>query len=600
MQQTQQQQQRQQKDYIHFNVDTINGIPQLNQHTKEPQNEQKKEKETKQREKTKQDNETIRNKTNTETKIAKGTTEPKPQVENKINNTKTINSIETPKTKNPPINKTPPNIPKQQNVQPVIVDNVISTLSKEQLDKALHHIFKEINFKTVHLDKGGIAITPTATIDLTRHTNKLLNENNYPSNIFGEHLYIHLTDQKDLRPWLCINQIDRETPISEIATKLTENNISYEGLHRKIINKQATTLVLFKTKDQIQHNLIINKKININNKVTTIRKHINITTIRCTNCQQLGHMRRLCHNKRRCPRCASFDCPPKNCLRGTIRRYVNCDGEHSSAYKNCKYLKANIRGMFEYEKQQSNTQHISNKQNTLQEQQNTQNIQIQQLNNKQNTVTNMEQTITELKNKMKETTETNKQLLEEQKVHKKLMNTNEQIFINLNKDIIQLQNETKNIRDQTNIQMPNNNVNDYTEETNKGIQSQLNQITTENEKLKTQINENQKQITEQQNMITKLQEENKNKYISKQILQETEDITEHTNKTITQILKDITIPLIAQTIIHHQTIEKPKVLLRRIMETLSGLLDSNPHIPLNIKEINLNLTNSTDSDSQDD
>ena len=73
---------KQQEDNIHFNVHTINGIPQLNQNTNEPQttttknndentqtiknkeNEQKKENETEPRTEIQKDNETLKNKTN--------------------------------------------------------------------------------------------------------------------------------------------------------------------------------------------------------------------------------------------------------------------------------------------------------------------------------------------------------------------------------------------------------------------------------------------------------------------------------------------------------------------------------------------------------
>lgn len=141
---------------------------------------------------------------------------------------------------------------KQQTVQPTIIDNKPTTLNNDQIDTKLHQIF-------THLKQGGIVITPTATIDLPKQTNSFLNIDNYPTNIFGKHLYIHLANDKDLRPWLRLNQIDTGTTLEEIPQTLDVHNIIHEGLHRKINGKLTTTLILFKTNDQQQHNLLINK-----------------------------------------------------------------------------------------------------------------------------------------------------------------------------------------------------------------------------------------------------------------------------------------------------------------------------------------------------
>ena len=64
---------------------------------------------------------------------------------------------------------------------------------------------------------------------------------------------------------------------------------------------------------------------------------------------------------------------------------------------------------------------------------------------------------------------------------------------------------------------------------------------------------------------------------------------------MTRIIKDITIPLITSTIIDAQTIDKPKVLQRRIMENLKTLILQNNTIPFDMKVIE-----TTDNESSSD
>ena len=213
----------------------------------------------------------------------------------------------------------------------------------------------------------------------------LLTANN-PKEVFGSNLYLHIAGKEDTRPWLCINQIPVSLSTQEIEAELQKQNIETEGIHRKTNGALTSTTVLFKVKNDKIERKILHTKLNIGNTTTTIRKYLNINTLRCTNCQKLGHLNRVCKNVRRCVRCADTNCPQGACLNGTLRRCVNCSKAHSSAYKNCEALKNNNKINI-----------IINKHNTLLTQQRQHNVEIQE--HKQNTTT-LDKNYEELKAEM--------------------------------------------------------------------------------------------------------------------------------------------------------------------------------------------------------
>ena len=192
----------------------------------------------------------------------------------------------------------------------------------------------------------------------------MLQPANYPTEVFGTNLYIHLAGKADTRPWLCINQIPTSLSIQKIE-ELKNKNIGTEGIHRKTNGTLTSTLILFKVENERVEKKILHTKLTIGNTTTTIRKYLNINTIRCTNCQKLGHLNRGCKNVRRCVRCADTNCPQGACLNGTLRRCVNCGKAHSSAYKNCEAIKNNNKNNMERIKNIQTEQIILNKHNTL-------------------------------------------------------------------------------------------------------------------------------------------------------------------------------------------------------------------------------------------
>ena len=113
-------------------------------------------------------------------------------------------------------------------------------------------------------------------------TNSLLQTDKYPPHIYGHNIYIHLTkDKTDTILWLCINQVeynkdtehqtltDIKNKINSIKNKLTNSDITIEGLHRKQKGPLQTTLLLFKTMHEIDQQTLTENKITHNNKSIT-------------------------------------------------------------------------------------------------------------------------------------------------------------------------------------------------------------------------------------------------------------------------------------------------------------------------------------------
>ena len=244
-----------------------------------------------------------------------------------------------------------------------------TTLNKQQIERTLRDIFPDIILSIQHLKKGRIVITPEPTIKNDHHINKILLKTNYPKEVFGNNIYLHLAGKDDLRPWLCINKIPVNISIKDINSQLQKQNITTEGIHRKQTDNLPSTIILFKVHNENIVKKILHTKIHIGNTITNIREYINITTIRCTNCQQLGHLGRVCRNTKRCVRCADTNCPPGACINGTLRRCVNCGKAHSPAYKNCEAVKNTNKNNMDKIKNKQTEEIIQTKHKQLQSQQ---------------------------------------------------------------------------------------------------------------------------------------------------------------------------------------------------------------------------------------
>ena len=200
--------------------------------------------------------------------------------------------------------------------QQVIIDNIITSLSQQEITTKTKEIFKERIKEIRYLKKGGMIITPSDHAG----TNSLLQTYKYPPHIYGHNLYIHLTkDKTDTRPWLCINQVEYNKD-TEHQT-LTDINPPYETY----IDKSHT---------------------------------------QCTNCQRIGHTHKQCKKEHACVRC-SKTCPPNNCKSGARRKCVNCKGDHASTNKTCPVLKEHIKGLYENKKTQIYTDTLAKQQKTM-------------------------------------------------------------------------------------------------------------------------------------------------------------------------------------------------------------------------------------------
>ena len=264
-------------------------------------------------------------------------------------------------TSNITLNSTP-----TKPIIPVIIDNINSNKTNNDRINYIKDTFKDIDVEIKILNKGGIVLTPK----IQHHINSLLKLDKYNPEYFGKDLYIHLAgENKDLRPWLCINKISLNTEINTIRTQLESlntlnNNIKIEGLHRKRKGPYDTTLILFKSTDHQSEETLLNKQLNINGNICHIRKYINAGQTRCTKCQKIGHRTNNCKNNKLCVMCAGDACPVGECA-NPIRKCVNCAQNHSSAFKNCPAIKAHAKELFNIKKHKSFEQHITEKHNNI-------------------------------------------------------------------------------------------------------------------------------------------------------------------------------------------------------------------------------------------
>ena len=425
--------------------------------------------------------------------------------------------------------------PKPTRIIPIIIDNIKTKYTREQIIKELHIIFNDIKFDTNILTKGGIQIIPHHTNKNIHHvTNTLLQSKHYPPNIFGSYLYIHIEDNNDTRPWLCINKVPTDVNINDIKEKLLhEHNIQTDGMHRKSSPMYQSTLVKFKVQHETQQKTLIDQKINIFNRTLVIRKYIKVDVTRCTNCQELTHLRGACHKAFRCVRCASPHCPRGACRNGTLRRCVNCGGNHPSNFKNCTALKNIQKTKLETKKTATYAQALKKDQARIHQHQNTQQTQINELQKEKEKIIILEKEIATIK--------------EDYQKMQEHFNT----LITGNIDLINKLNSTP---PKTNTSATkNNNIN--------------------------------KDITKNKSDI---------QLIKKEVQDNSTNAINHTNYSITRLLKKVLIPLITKTVINHQSTENYNVLLRHTTTACQQLIPSD----LDIKINNINPTDSEISTSE--
>ncbi len=252
----------------------------------------------------------------------------------------------SPKPKTNPTQKSthpsaPITIKKTKAPSPIIIDNISKQFTETELASELIKHKKNIEFTSLKkLKRGGLMIFPSTHKD----ANSLLKP--WPENAFGGNIYVHLAKTADFRPWLCLNKYKTNLDIREIKNALLSKNIHVEGLHRvKKGPHHLTTLVKFKTDSEESAKNLYKNGLNIQNVKYVIRKFVNKTIFRCTNCQQIGHLRTTCKNKKRCVRCAESNCKLGDC-KNAFRKCANCGGNHSASYKNCPVIKSATKQVF--------------------------------------------------------------------------------------------------------------------------------------------------------------------------------------------------------------------------------------------------------------
>ena len=403
-----------------------------------------------------------------------------------------------------------PHSPPPKLIIPIILDNIKTKLNIVELTKELTDTFNtlNINITTKTLNRGGIVITPEHQNDI----NTLLDTKHYNTDKFGTDLYIHLAGEtENLRPWLCINKAPLNLELKDIKNKIEiSSDTNIEALHRKVKGPFNTTLILFKTKNINTDNKLLNTVIHFNDtNKGTIRKYINTGQTRCTQCQQIGHLKKTCKNPAACVLCGGNTCPSGHCKNDT-RKCVNCEQDHAASYKNCPAIKQHAKDNFKIKRQlnvESNQNNLINTQTKINLELNNQHQtnttitqQIDTLNDRLKTlVDNFNQQIKEFKTQLSTQAqiniENNTTIDNQNKYIKELqtqLGTQTQINIDLNNTTSNNTNQIKELETQQNLHIENTDINiDKIEKVINTIKSELGK----------RINENVEQINLQDDNV---------------------------------------------------------------------------------------------------
>ena len=160
--------------------------------------------------------------------------------------------------------------------QQIIIDN-ITINNNNEIDKTLKHIFKNKIENVTILKRGCLLVTPSHA----DHIKDITDYTQYPTETFGQHIYIHTTNNnKDKQPWLCINMVAYDAEhkeqildiIRETLSKLRDdvgNSVKIVGLHRKYKGKLPTSLILLKTETAAAQQYLLNNDLEINQHIHT-------------------------------------------------------------------------------------------------------------------------------------------------------------------------------------------------------------------------------------------------------------------------------------------------------------------------------------------
>ncbi|XP_067275529.1 uncharacterized protein [Pseudorasbora parva] len=132
--------------------------------------------------------------------------------------------------------------------------------------------------------------------------------------------------------------IPRTVSMKEMVENLKRQNRSVKNAVRMTrgIEKIETESVLveFETKD-------VPKELYYGFMVYNIREYVP-KPMRCYNCQEFGHMAKVCKGKRRCARC-SGDHEYGKCGEEVRPKCCNCGGSHSVAFWGCEVMRKEVK-----------------------------------------------------------------------------------------------------------------------------------------------------------------------------------------------------------------------------------------------------------------
>jgi len=217
----------------------------------------------------------------------------------------------------------------------VVVDNISDPTSYHSSEEIRRETKKFDNLKgsefSYSLPRGGVALQFKTEEEAVNAIRK------WPKEAFGGNCEAHSPKYSSQETTAFLKNTSNsvtETTIEEILSKHCKVKKVQRLFSRETARPLPVVKVVFSSNSDLEKATKLNLHIkSVNGKGVYIEKSRCFRIIRCYNCQEFGHIAKLCKKSEKCENCGSTEHRERNCKENS--KCANCEASHKASSPNC-------------------------------------------------------------------------------------------------------------------------------------------------------------------------------------------------------------------------------------------------------------------------